>query len=140
MILLPAEVFERVLEHARQEAPREACGWLAGVQQGRVAQALPVPNVAEDPLTCFLMDPEYQLQAMRHIEDSGLEIVGTYHSHPRTQPCPSARDEELAAYPDLAHLIISLAGGQPEARCFRIREDGVDEVELRIEGRAPQEI
>lgn len=94
-----------------------------------VEMVYPVVNVAEEPKARFVMEPEAQLAAMREIRDSGLELLGTYHSHPGSPAYPSERDGELALYPALAHLIVSLVGGRPDFRCFRITEFGIFEVE-----------
>lgn len=131
MIRLPHEVLLEILTHARAEAPREVCGWLAGLD-GEVLRAIRVPNAAEDPRTRFTMEPRAQISAMHEVREAGLELTGTYHSHPRTPATPSARDMELAAYPDAAHLMISLAGEEPELRCYRITAGGVSIVELAI--------
>jgi proteasome lid subunit RPN8/RPN11 len=95
----------------------------------RVLEVYPVPNAAERPEAEFVMQPEAQLAAMRAVEERGLRLLGTYHSHPRTPARPSARDRWLARYPALVHLIVSPA--RPEVRCYRIAEDGVAPMELR---------
>ncbi len=94
-----------------------------------VERVYPVPNAAEGPTSRFVMEPESQIAAMREIRLSGLEVVGTYHSHPGSAARPSEKDRELGLYPELAHLIVSLAEFQPTFRCWRISEDGVFEVE-----------
>lgn len=132
MIRLPEGVLREILSHARMESPREVCGWLAG-RGGEVVRALPVPNAAEDPQTRFTMEPQAQMSAMREIREWKLEITGTYHSHPRTAAVPSARDRELAAYPDAAHLILSLATLDPEVRCYRITAEGISPLELTVQ-------
>src|SRR3712207_2746357 len=68
------------------------------------------------------MEAEAQLSAMLEIRETGLDLTATYHSHPRTPAEASARDLALAAYPDSFHLIVSLANGRPEIRCYRITE------------------
>ncbi len=132
MIRLPEGVLREILSHARMESPSEVCGWLAG-RGGEVVRALPVPNAAEDPQTRFTMEPRAQMSAMRDIRESKLEITGTYHSHPRTAAVPSARDRELAAYPDAGHLILSLATLEPEVRCYRITAEGISPLELTVQ-------
>ena len=131
MIVIPKELLEKIIEHARMEAPREVCGWLAG-EGNEVRGVYPVPNVAEDPEIGFRMDPELQLSTMREIRDLGLKLTGTYHSHPRTPPAPSVRDRGLAAYPEAVHLIVSLAAPEPEVRCYRIQEGMCTAVELTV--------
>ncbi len=144
MISIPSNLLEDIFAHARREAPHEICGWLAGFagESGKTQPAspkprrersveliYPVPNASEGPKARFVMEPEAQLSAMRKIRELGLELVGTYHSHPRSPAHPSERDRELALYPDLAHLIVSLSDG--EARCFRISEG--KNIEMKVE-------
>jgi proteasome lid subunit RPN8/RPN11 len=121
VILIPKELLDEIIAHARRAAPREVCGWLAG-EGNEVRRIYPVPNVAEDSEFRFRMDPEVQLSTMREIRDLGLELTGTYHSHPRTPPVLSVRDRGLAAYPEAVHLIVSLATREPEVRCYHIKE------------------
>ncbi len=131
MIELSGELLAALVSHAHHEAPYEACGWLAG-KGAKVERICPVANVAGDRRRSFVMEPEAQLRSMREIRGSGLELVGTYHSHPITPPRPSVKDRLLALYPDSAHLIVSLAGAEPEVRCYRITEEGNHSVELCI--------
>jgi desampylase len=131
VIELPKGLLEAAISHAKDGAPEEVCGWLAG-KENRVQKIYPVPNAAEDPGSRFSMEPEAQLTVMRQIRERGLELTGTYHSHPKTPPHPSVRDWDLALYPDAAHLIISLATPEPEVRCWRITQTGVDPLELTI--------
>ena len=131
MIELPAELLAAVVSHARRGAPNEVCGWLAG-KDGRVERVYPVANVAEHPRRAFLMDPEAQLRAMREIRESGMDLAGTYHSHPTTPPHPSFKDQLLAYYPDAVHLIISLAEAEPAIACFRITDERIYPVEISI--------
>jgi len=130
VILIPKELLDEIIAHARREAPSEVCGWLAG-EGNEVRRVYPVPNVAEDSEVRFRMDPEVQLSTMREIRDLGLKLTGTYHSHPRTSPVLSAWDRGLAAYPEAVHLIISLATREPEVRCYRIKEPFIT-VELAL--------
>ena len=131
MIEIPEHLLAEVVAHSCRELPYEACGWLAG-RAGRVSRTYPVANVAGDRRRAFVMEPEAQLCSMREIRGSGLELVGTYHSHPASPPRPSVKDRLLALYPDSAHLIISLLGAGPEVRCYRITEGGNHPVELSI--------
>ena len=86
---------------------------------------------AEASPTYYVVEPKAQLKAMTEMDDLGLDLVGIFHSHVATGAYPSRTDVELAAYPDAAYLIMSLANQDaPVLRAFRIRDGRVDEVEL----------
>lgn len=120
-----------MISHAREYVPGEVCGWLAG-KENRVLEVYPVPNVAGDPRSRFRMDPETQLIAMREIRARGLDLTGTYHSHPASPPYPSSKDLDLALYPRCAHLIVSLASPEPEIRCWSITRKKADLLDLVV--------
>ncbi len=131
MIKLAQDLLDAIISHAGEKAPEEVCGWLAG-KNGKVVAVYPVPNDAVDPCSRFRMEPEAQLAAMREIRERGLDLTGTYHSHPESPPHPSSRDRELGLYPDSVHLIISLAETEPEARCWSITQKGFDPIDLIV--------
>ena len=133
-MILPAHHRFTIVSHARQEAPAEACGVLAGTDD-RVRRVYRLPNVAENPLTRFLADPEAQLRCFRDMERRGLDMLAVYHSHPRTLPSPSATDVEMAYYPGARQVIVSLGEFRPRLRCFTIRDGNVTEEALST-GRA----
>lgn len=135
MIELPQDLLDAVISHSREKGPEEVCGWLAG-KDGRVLEVYPVPNVAGNPRSRFTMEPGAQIAAMREIRERGLDLTGTYHSHPATPPYPSVRDRNLVLYPRCAHLIISLASPEPEVRCWSITQKGFDQLELLVGRRA----
>jgi proteasome lid subunit RPN8/RPN11 len=115
---LPAALAEAIVGHALASREVEVCGLLGGADD-RARSHYPVANVATSPRDSFLMDPIGQLAAFRAMQSRGEALVGIYHSHPAGPPAPSARDLEWAAYPDVAYLIVSLAGeGAPALAGF----------------------
>ncbi len=132
-LLIPEELFERIVAHARREAPVEACGILGG-RDNRVEKLYEMANVdgSEDH---FFMDPEEQFRVIKDIRNCGLEMMAIYHSHPKTQPRPSAEDIRLALTPEVVYVIVSLAGdGEPSIRGFTIEDGKVGEVPVKIGG------
>ena len=115
-------------EHAR---PAECCGVLAGCD-GRVTTVYPVPNAADDRVARYEMDPAELWAARRRARDERLEVLGFYHSHPRTPPVPSSHDVERAYYPDAVYAIVGLAP-RFEVRAFRISAGRIVEVEVVVE-------
>ncbi len=86
-----------MLSHARDAAPREACGVIAG------GQVIRITNVSQQPEAFFEMDVTELLAVYRNY----ATIEGVYHSHPGGNPKPSPTDRE-GAPPDLPYYIVTL--------------------------------
>jgi proteasome lid subunit RPN8/RPN11 len=81
----------------------------------------------------FEMEPGQQLKAMLDLEEAGLQMLAIYHSHPNGPGSPSPTDVAKAYYPDVAHVIVSLADRlHPTVRAFTIEHGQVDEITLKI--------
>jgi proteasome lid subunit RPN8/RPN11 len=109
---------DAVVAHAREAAPEECCGLLLG-RDGEIVEAVPARNIAGDPTARFQIDPVDHFRAIRTARARSLEVVGFYHSHPRSAAEPSARD--LAEFDHSGHLyaIVSLRTEPAEVRLFR---------------------
>jgi proteasome lid subunit RPN8/RPN11 len=133
MLELDQDHYQALVAHARAEYPNEACALLAG-RDGAVDRVYALPNAEASP-TFYVVEPKAQLHAMTEMDDLGLDLVGIFHSHVATEAYPSRTDVELAAYPDAAYLILSLADRDaPVLRAFRIRDGRVDEEPVEVEG------
>lgn len=106
-LVLPQDLHDRIVADATRTPTVEICGLLGG-RGTRCTAAYPVRNVSPEPEIAFYMDPQGQIDAMRAMQASGEEMIGIYHSHPRTEAQPSARDIAGAAYPGVAFVIISM--------------------------------
>ena len=106
-----------MITHAREAAPDECCGVVLG-RAGVIHEAVRARNVAEHPRTRFVVDPADHIAARRYGRDRGLEVLGFYHSHPRSAAVPSAADLSEAAYLDHLYVIVGLAADPPEVRVF----------------------
>jgi proteasome lid subunit RPN8/RPN11 len=113
------DVIHLVVAHAREAAPFECCGLLIG-HGDDIVSAVRTRNIAEQPERRFLIDPADHICGRREARVRGLDVVGFYHSHPRSPAEPSPTDRADAAYPDHLHAIVSLAGDAPEVRIFRL--------------------
>jgi proteasome lid subunit RPN8/RPN11 len=131
-LVLSQEHLEQILEHARTEAPNEACGLLAG-RDRHVTHVLAAANVAENPQVRYLMDPHEQIHHFHMIEEQGLDLLGIYHSHPISQAYPSPTDLSMAYYPDAVYAIVSLAqNDNPDLRAFRMVDGQVLGVTVQV--------
>ena len=121
-------LIDAIVDHARREAPLECCGLLIGgggvVLESRVARNLHQSEVA------YLVDPEDHFAAIKAARAAGLEVVGAYHSHPRSAPIPSATDIREATDPEFLHLIVSLKAAEPEIAVYRIQDGRFAELAL----------
>lgn len=132
MLILGRELFKQVISQCLSEFPDEACGIFAG-KGGKVTKVFESANVDRSPST-YLMEPKEQLKIMKKIRNSKLEMVGIYHSHIASEAYPSRKDMELAFYPDVSCVIISLKDkDNPCIRSFKIREGRIIEEEVKIE-------
>jgi len=129
-IQLPETLRQLMLEHATSQSQKEVCG-LIGASGDQFTSYYPVRNIAEDPGRVFLMDPVEQIEAMRQMRNSGEEIAGIFHSHPFSPAQPSATDRNLASYPYVSYLILSLSGSQPVFNAFFF--DGKDFTQIPVQ-------
>ena len=128
-LVLSRALRDGIIAHARESAPNEACGLIAG--RDRIpTRAIRCANAHPLPMTRYRIDPREQLRAFRDMDDRGEELVAIYHSHPASQPYPSPTDRAESHYPDAVYVLVSLRGEAPEVRAFRIDDDVVREVAL----------
>jgi proteasome lid subunit RPN8/RPN11 len=138
MMWLTREQARVIVDHARAEAPNEACGVIAG-RGVRAQEIIPIPNVADDPLHAYHMDERRLVETLVGLERRSLELLAFYHSHPRTDPIPSPSDVRLANYPDTPYLIVSLKGGDPRLSAWSMRYGQVTPVSLHVGEQSPPE-
>jgi proteasome lid subunit RPN8/RPN11 len=111
-------VIDSMIDHARRDAPLECCGLLAA-QDGVIDQAIPTRNLKTSPVA-FQIDPADHFAALKRTRAEGREIVGAYHSHPRSPAVPSSTDLAEAHYEAFLYVIVSLAGATPDVRAYRL--------------------
>jgi len=128
---IPREVLDAMVEHAKAEAPVEACGILAG--EAHRVQRLYRMNNMDHSCDHFMMAPVEQFRVVKEIRAAGLQMLAIFHSHPATSARPSAEDIRLALTPGVAHVIVSLQDpDHPVARGFDIDNGRAVETEVKI--------
>jgi proteasome lid subunit RPN8/RPN11 len=108
-IEVTSDVIATLVAEAARAFPKECCGLLLG-HSGRVVEARPTANVADEPMLRFEIDPRALITVHREARDGGSQLLGYYHSHPVGHPRPSASDCEHASGDARAWAIVS--GGE----------------------------
>jgi len=121
---IPITILNRMIIHAREEAPIEACGMLAG-NNGIVRRHYRMTN-RDASAEHFTLEPREQFSLIKIVRSEKFSILGVYHSHPATPARPSQEDIKLAFDPSISYVIISLAEKDPVAKSFLIKDGKVD--------------
>lgn len=127
VLRLPARLQRGLTAAAEASQGEEVCGLLAG-RDAIPDQKIPITNARHRP-DAFDMDEAELIAAMRHLRETGRELVAIYHSHPHGGPWPSDTDIAENRYPETVHLIVGREDGEWRARAFLL--DG-EVVELAV--------
>lgn len=89
----------------------ERCGLI--LKDGTIVE---IDNIHEDPTDGFKMDP---VQVLPYLE----EAVGTWHTHPDTDPNLSGEDYSgFLSWPNLTHSIVGWRDGQASVQRYMIKD------------------
>ena len=131
MLKLERAYVDEIIAHAREDAPNECCGILAG-NDGHAAKLYRAVNAEASPYR-YNVDPKDLLRIYRDLDSNGWDVLAIYHSHTHTEAYPSPTDVRLASWPDAYYLIVSLADdAKPVLRAFRVKDGAVEEEELQV--------
>jgi proteasome lid subunit RPN8/RPN11 len=125
--------YERILAHAKENLPEEACGLIAGIdrQDGvrEIKKVYLLTNI-DHTNEHFSIDPKDQLASIKDMRAEGLKPLGNWHSHPESPSRPSEEDKRLANDSNASYLILSLMEqGNPVLNAFHVESvDGVKTV------------
>ncbi len=129
-ILIPRKIANQLLHSAQISPNTEVCG-LLGSQNNRPVSCYPIENTSHTPENRFQMDGKQHIAAIAKMRDKNEDLFAIYHSHPTAPAVPSKTDMEMAAYPELLYLIISLnTKGMLILSGFRIDQKTVQEIDL----------
>jgi proteasome lid subunit RPN8/RPN11 len=122
---------DEMIAHAREDAPNECCGIIAG-NDGRATKLYRAVNAEASPYR-YNVDPKDLLRIYRDLDDHGWDVLVIYHSHTHTEAFPSQTDIRLAAWPEAYYVIVSLEDdASPVVRAFRIQDGKASEEPLEV--------
>jgi proteasome lid subunit RPN8/RPN11 len=124
------EVYRQIVAEAKNHAPIECCGYLAGVGQ-KITRAYPLKNMDQSSVH-FSFDPGEQFAAIKKIRKEKLKVLAVYHSHPETPARPSEEDIRLAFDSEISYVIVSLCEEREVVRSFQIHNGQATPEELTI--------
>ncbi len=117
---------DEMIAHAKEDAPNECCGIIAGPSDGRATKLYRAINAEASPYR-YSVDAKDLLRIYRDVDANDEEFLVIYHSHTHTEAYPSPTDIRLAAWPDAYYVLVSLAEETPIVRAYRIVDGAVTE-------------
>jgi proteasome lid subunit RPN8/RPN11 len=135
-VTLGRAAHDDIVSHARETAPAECCGLVIGYKAsgggGAITEAARTRNLSADP-NRFEIHPEDHIHVRRTARSRGLEVLGFYHSHPRSPATPSATDVAEASYPGHLYVIVSPSVEPAEVRIYRFEANAFREVAWQLD-------
>jgi len=130
MLKINQKIIDEIYKHAKEEAPFEACGYLAG-RKNNVMKKYAMTNMDKSK-EHFTLDVNEQFKVIKEARSKGLDIIAVYHTHPHSPARLSMEDIRLANDPDITYIILSLAEQNIDIRSFKIKNGVIKKEELKI--------
>jgi len=130
---LSARVRDEIHAHGVRGYPHEVCGALLGrevsgdgageLRDVTAVFALENRREQEAQHNRFSVTPQDVMRAERAARESGLDLLGWYHTHPDHPARPSEFDREHA-WPWYSYVILSMAAREPgDMTSWRLADD-----------------
>jgi [CysO sulfur-carrier protein]-S-L-cysteine hydrolase len=121
---VPAATRRALADHARREAPNEACG-LVLLRDGVAERYVPGRNAAASP---YRFELEFDDPEIWFAEDDGYELA-VFHSHLSAPARPSRTDvENIGLWEGKPYLVYSLQ--RDDLAAFRIEDGQIEELQI----------
>jgi proteasome lid subunit RPN8/RPN11 len=130
-VKLEQKFIDEMVAHAREEAPNECCGIIAG-NDGRATKLFRARNSEASPYR-YSVDSNDLFRIHQEVEANDWSFLAIYHSHTASEAYPSATDVRLAFWPESYYVLVSLEDAEnPVVRAFRILDSEVSEEEIQF--------
>jgi proteasome lid subunit RPN8/RPN11 len=115
MLRFSKSLYDEIRRHGEDTYPHECCGILLGTAEGdvrTVQTTVRCGNTRDDsPHNRYHIDPGELVRAQRQARESGVDIVGFYHSHPDHPARWSPTDFAEAHWIGCSYVITSVDQG-----------------------------
>ena len=134
IIRMDSKTYDELVLYAREHLPEEACGLIAGENDGddRIIKKVYFLENTDHAEDHFTLDPKEQLKAIKDMRENGLKPLGNWHSHPSSPSRPSTEDISLAYDSKASYLILSFMTEAPVINSFHIENGEYEKEDLRI--------
>ncbi len=124
VVRIPASLYKDMVAHVSAGYPDETCGAL-GSKGDLVVKHYPTANAAEHPDDFSIISEADSVRIYNDIDAYEGDMI-YYHSHPKSEAYPSARDIDWARRSGYLYLIFSHQDypEPPEPRVFKITPAG----------------
>ncbi|MCG8920064.1 M67 family metallopeptidase [Actinokineospora sp. PR83] len=134
VLTIRRDLVDALVAHARRDHPDEACGVIAGPDDGsdRPERFIPMLNAARSP-TFYEFDSADLLRLYREMAANDEVPVVIYHSHTATEAYPSRTDVSYASEPFAHYVLVSTRDPQEhELRSYRIVDGEITEEPIEV--------
>lgn len=129
-LLLEQSYLDEMIAHAKEDAPNECCGIIAGAD-GRAQKLYRAINAEASPYR-YSVEAKDLLRIYHDADANDWEFLVIYHSHTHTEAYPSPTDVRLAGWPDAYYVLVSLMEEEPAVRAFRIVDAVITEEPIEV--------
>lgn len=108
---------KQIYQHGEDTFPEECCGVLTGLYENNIPVVIGIKRMrntnAGSRNTRYNIDPLDFVKLERELDESELEMIGIYHSHPNYPSKPSKFDLDHA-WPNISYVVLSVQDGKAE--------------------------
>ena len=131
-IVLTQKGKDELITHAIGQQPSESCAMLLGTKvddEWSVKEIFLTQNM-DNSQTNFTISPEELLKGYQLAEKMHLELVGVFHSHPKSDAIPSSTDKKFMQNNPVPWIIFS--GVDNNLKAYLLDSD-VTEIPIKID-------
>lgn len=134
IIRMDADLYDQMVDYAKEHLPEEACGLIAGTEDesGRHIKKIYYLENTDHAEDHFTLNPKDQMVAIKDMRSLGLKPLGNWHSHPSSPSRPSVEDISLAYDSKASYMILSLMAEYPVLNSFHIEAGQWTKEDLRL--------